>query len=92
MRFSREQFPYVWVFQSFGGFGEDHAVEHAGDHVENRSTDANGHYVMVLEPCTTKPYDLAAAWRAGTTPVLHPIESKSYAMEISIDPDVGLGK
>src|SRR5262249_12966587 len=41
--FDRKQFPYVWVFQSFGGF--------------------NGHYVMMLEPCTTLPYDLMEACR-----------------------------
>lgn len=36
--FDRTAFPFVWVFQSYGGF--------------------NGHYVLMLEPCTSKPYDL----------------------------------
>lgn len=36
--FDRAAFPFVWVFQSYGGF--------------------NGHYVLMLEPCTSKPYDL----------------------------------
>ena len=36
--FDRADFPFVWVFQSYGGFRD--------------------HYVLMLEPCTGKPYDL----------------------------------
>lgn len=38
LEFDRADFPFVWVFQSYGGF--------------------HGHYVLMLEPCTGKPYDL----------------------------------
>ena len=38
LEFDRADFPFVWVFQSYGGF--------------------QNHYVAMLEPCTSKPYDL----------------------------------
>lgn len=38
LEFDRADFPFVWVFQSYGGFQD--------------------HYVLMLEPCTGKPYDL----------------------------------
>jgi galactose mutarotase-like enzyme len=63
-KFDTGQFPYVWAFQSYGGF--------------------HGHYVMMLEPCTTKPYNLEAALRAGSCPSLEPGETRELQVEVTI--------
>lgn len=43
-----------------------------------------GHYVMILEPSTTKPYDLLTAWNLGTTPVLKSRELRRYSLSVEI--------
>jgi len=63
-RFGTEQFPFVWVFQSFGGF--------------------YGHYVLVLEPATTKFYSLETATQRGTTPILASRQKRDFDMEVDI--------
>lgn len=50
MKFDTASFPYVWMFQSYGGW--------------------RGHYVVVVEPCTTLPSDLEEACRNGTVALL----------------------
>jgi len=42
------------------------------------------HYVLMLEPCTTVPYDLEVAHRQGTCALLGPLESRSIAVKVSI--------
>lgn len=54
MQFDTADFPYVWLFQSYGGW--------------------HNHYVVVLEPCTTVPFDLETATHNGTTAQLNPQE------------------
>jgi hypothetical protein len=49
-RFDRRQLPFVWLFQSYGGWRD--------------------HYVVVVEPASTMPYDLAVARERGTCAVL----------------------
>lgn len=44
----------------------------------------DGHYVLVLEPCTTKPYDLAAAWQQGTVAVLPPSDVTELDLEVHL--------
>ena len=65
MRFDRADFPYVWVFQSYGGW--------------------NGHYVLMLEPCTTLPYDLEVADRNGTTAYLQPRQSQQRRLTVGLE-------
>lgn len=65
MRFDRADFPYVWVFQSYGGW--------------------NGHYVLIMEPSTTIPYDLDAACKNGTAAYLHPQEVQYRTINISLE-------
>lgn len=64
MTFDSADFPYVWVFQSYGGW--------------------NGHYVLVLEPCTTMPYDLDIAYRNGTIAQLHPQEQQTRQLTVRL--------
>lgn len=54
MQFDAADFPYVWMFQSYGGW--------------------NDHYVLVMEPCTTIPYDLELACQQQTAALLQPHE------------------
>jgi galactose mutarotase-like enzyme len=63
-RFDTADFPYVWVFQSYGGWRE--------------------HYVLVLEPCTTIPYDLAVACRNGTAAQLKPQETQRRTLTVCL--------
>lgn len=64
MRFETSDFPYVWVFQSYGGW--------------------QNHYVVVMEPCTTIPYDLEVAYHNGTTPQLLPRETQQRRLTIEL--------
>jgi galactose mutarotase-like enzyme len=65
MRFKRDDFPYVWVFQSYGGW--------------------NDHYVLILEPCTTIPYDLQIADRDGTAAYLEPQQVQYRTLVVRLD-------
>lgn len=62
--FDRTAFPFVWVFQSYGGF--------------------NGHYVLMLEPCTSKPYDLLEAIAQDTAFWLAADTMRTLALRISV--------
>jgi hypothetical protein len=64
MQFDLADFPYVWVFQSYGGWRD--------------------HYVLVMEPCTTIPFDLAEAYDKGTTAILKPHEKQTRSLTVSI--------
>lgn len=64
MSFDTKEFPYVWVFQSYGGWHD--------------------HYVLVLEPCTTIPYDLEVACRNGTAAQLGPQETQQRTLTVSL--------
>lgn len=64
MQFDRADFPYVWVFQSYGGWRD--------------------HYVLVLEPCTTMPYDLEIAYRNGTIAQLRPQEIQRRVLTVQL--------
>ncbi|MBD2465803.1 hypothetical protein H6G89_32975 [Oscillatoria sp. FACHB-1407] len=64
MQFDLADFPYVWVFQSYGGWRD--------------------FYVLVMEPCTTIPFDLAEAHEKGTTAVLKPKEIQTRSLTVSI--------
>lgn len=65
MQFDLADFPYVWVFQSYGGWRD--------------------FYVLVMEPCTTIPFDLAEAYEKGTTAVLKPNEIQTRSLTVAID-------
>lgn len=65
MEFDQADFPYVWVFQSYGGW--------------------HGHYVLVLEPCTTMPYDLEIACQKGTIAQLQPGESQQRGLTVRLE-------
>jgi galactose mutarotase-like enzyme len=65
MTFSQNDFPFVWVFQSYGGW--------------------QGHYVLVMEPCTTMPYDLEVARRRGSIAELAPHELQSRSLTITLE-------
>ncbi|GAB4373972.1 MAG: hypothetical protein Kow00121_17810 [Elainellaceae cyanobacterium] len=67
MEFDTSDFPYVWVFQSYGGW--------------------NGRYVVVLEPCTTMPYDLDIAYRNGTIAQLQPQEQQHRKLTVRLQRD-----
>lgn len=43
-----------------------------------------GHYVMVMEPCTNVPYDLATAYESGTCAVLNPQSRRELNLSIGI--------
>jgi galactose mutarotase-like enzyme len=64
MQFDSGEFPYVWMFQSYGGWRD--------------------HYVLVMEPCTTLPYDLEVAVRNGTAALLQPQEQQHRTLTIQI--------
>ncbi|MDX2213781.1 MAG: hypothetical protein SFY66_10900 [Oculatellaceae cyanobacterium bins.114] len=64
MQFDLTDFPYVWVFQSYGGWRD--------------------YYVLVMEPCTTLPFDLAEAYEKGTTAILKPHEIQRRSLTVSI--------
>lgn len=64
MQFDTADFPYVWVFQSYGGW--------------------QGHYVVVLEPCTNIPWDLEVAHRNGTAAQLRPQETQRRRLTVRL--------
>jgi galactose mutarotase-like enzyme len=64
MRFHTAEFPYVWMFQSFGGW--------------------RNHYVVVVEPCTTMPYDLKVACENGTVAYLKPQETQTRSLMVTL--------
>lgn len=64
MSFDTDDFPYVWVFQSYGGWRD--------------------YYVLVLEPCTTIPYDLELACRNGTAAQLQPQEIQHRLLSVRL--------
>lgn len=65
MNFDLNDFPYVWMFQSYGGW--------------------NDHYVLVMEPCTTMPYDLDIAAQNGTIATLQPNQIQQRKLRVSIE-------
>jgi hypothetical protein len=67
MTFDTADFPYVWMFQSYGGWRD--------------------HYVVVVEPCTTMPFDLEEACRQHTVAVLHPQEKQRRILTLQIQRD-----
>lgn len=73
MHFDTADFPYVWVFQSYGGWRD--------------------HYVLVMEPCTTMPYDLEVACRNGTVAYLNPhaVQHRSLTVRLQRSQDSGAG-
>lgn len=42
------------------------------------------HYVMVMEPCTNVPYDLATAYESGTCAVIEPQSRKEFNLAVGI--------
>lgn len=67
MNFSLSDFPYVWMFQSYGGW--------------------NDYYVLVMEPCTTMPYDLEIAERNGTIATLEPYQIQYRQLKVKLERD-----
>lgn len=65
MNFNLMDFPYVWMFQSYGGW--------------------NDHYVLVMEPCTTMPYDLEIAQQNGTIATLEPFQIQYRQLKVKLD-------
>ena len=65
MNFDLSDFPYVWMFQSYGGW--------------------NDHYVLVMEPCTTMPYDLEIAERNGTIATLEPYQTQNRKLIVKLE-------
>ncbi|UXY16309.1 DUF4432 family protein [Chitiniphilus purpureus] len=65
LHFDTADFPYVWLFQSYGGF--------------------NGHYVLMAEPCTGKPYDLNDVIRQGRALWLAPGATRTLEVTLRID-------
>jgi hypothetical protein len=65
LTFDRSDFPFVWVFQSYGGF--------------------NGHYVLMLEPCTSKPYDLRDAIAENTALWIPRQSDRTLQLTLQID-------
>jgi galactose mutarotase-like enzyme len=65
IRFDKADFPYVWVFQSYGGWRD--------------------YYVLVMEPCTTIPFDLNEAYQKGTTALLKPQETQRRSLTVAIE-------
>lgn len=66
MTFDTVDFPYVWMFQSYGGWRD--------------------HYVVVVEPCTTMPFDLEEACRQQTVAVLQPYETQRRVLTFQLEP------
>ncbi len=67
MNFNLNEFPYVWMFQSYGGW--------------------NDYYVLVMEPCTTMPYDLEIAERNGTIATLDPYQIQYRQLKVQLERD-----
>lgn len=65
MKFDRQDFPYVWVFQSYGGWRD--------------------YYVLILEPCTTMPYDLDIASQNGTIAEIAPHELQTRTLSVCVE-------
>jgi galactose mutarotase-like enzyme len=70
MTFDPADFPYVWMFQSYGGW--------------------QGHYVVVVEPCTTLPSDLDTACREQTVAWLPPHGTDQRQLTFTLQRDEGL--
>ncbi|MBD3883383.1 DUF4432 family protein [Phormidium tenue FACHB-886] len=64
MRFDTADFPFVWMFQSYGGWGD--------------------RYVVVVEPCTTMPYDLEIACQNGTAAQLQPQQTQRRRLTVRL--------
>ncbi|PSR18929.1 hypothetical protein C8255_04940 [filamentous cyanobacterium CCP3] len=67
MTFDIADFPYVWMFQSYGGW--------------------RGHYVVVVEPCSTLPSDLEEACHNGTAALLQPQEHQQRRLTLQLQRD-----
>jgi hypothetical protein len=67
MTFDTNDFSYVWMFQSYGGWRD--------------------HYVVVVEPCTTMPFDLEEACRQPTAALLHPQEKQHRILTLQLQRD-----
>lgn len=65
MQFEQADFPYVWMFQSFGGWRD--------------------FYMVVMEPCTTLPYDLEIACQQGTVARLAPHEVQRRSLMVKVE-------
>jgi galactose mutarotase-like enzyme len=65
MRFDTADFPYVWMFQSYGGWRD--------------------FYVVIVEPCTTIPYDLDAACKNGTVAIVRSGETQHRNLSVVIE-------
>lgn len=64
LAFDTAEFPYVWLFQSYGGF--------------------DGHYVLMLEPCTSKPFELSEVIAADTALWLAPDFPRALSLTLSV--------
>lgn len=64
MTFDTADFPFVWMFQSYGGWRD--------------------HYVVVVEPCTTMPFDLETACRQQTVGLLQPYEKQQRVLTLQV--------
>lgn len=64
MTFDLADFPYVWMFQSYGGWRD--------------------HYVVVVEPCTTIPFNLEEACQRHTVAVLYPREEQHRVLTMQL--------
>jgi len=64
MTFDLADFPFVWMFQSYGGWHD--------------------RYVVVVEPCTTMPFDLAEAYQRQTAAVLRPREKQCRVLTLEL--------
>jgi galactose mutarotase-like enzyme len=65
MKFDSGDFPFVWNFQSFGGWSD--------------------HYMVVLEPCTTLPWNLEKALENKTCAVLMPGQVQERHLSFGIE-------
>jgi galactose mutarotase-like enzyme len=65
MQFDQADFPYVWMFQSFGGWRD--------------------FYMVVVEPCTTLPYDLDIACQQGTVARLAPHAVQQRLLVVKVE-------
>lgn len=64
-QFDRADFPYVWVFQSYGGWKD--------------------HYMLVMEPATTMPFDLEIASQQGTIAHLPPRATQTRQLTVALE-------
>jgi hypothetical protein len=67
MDFDLNDFPYVWMFQSYGGWRD--------------------YYMLVMEPCTTMPYDLEIASQQGTIATLQPQQKQHRQLIVHLERD-----